>query len=196
MKQILIKPGHQRHRLWPCMLLLFTLLPVQTGLADTLSEEYTLKAALVYKLTRFVEWPINTDGKPRNHFGICVLGRDDFGTALDALEGRKVGDAFITVQRFNQSEGIGNSCQLVFISDSKRAFLKSILDSFGQRPLLTIGDSTGFAENGGMIQLTQGENRIGFMINLQRASSSGLKIAAPLLDLATIVKSGNAGNAR
>lgn len=164
-------------------------------MADAVSAEYKLKAALIYKLTRFIEWPetyssIYPQNKPaQNHFGLCVLGRNDFGSALDALNGRKVGTAIISVKHFKQSDSISRFCQLVFISDSKQAFLKAILFSISQYPILTIGDSPGFAKKGGMIQLVHGDKRIGFNINLQRTNASGLKISAPLLELSTIVSS-------
>lgn len=170
-------------------MLLLVLYPLQL-MADSVSAEYKLKAALIYKLTRFVEWPKvsdNTSKQQQNHFGLCILGRDDFGTALDTLNGRKVGTAVIFVQRFKQSGSINKYCQLVFISDSKQAFLTSIINSIRQYPILTIGDSPDFAKKGGMIQLIHGDKRIGFNINLQRAKASGLKISAPLLELSTIV---------
>ncbi|MDX2506545.1 MAG: YfiR family protein [Gammaproteobacteria bacterium] len=175
-------------------MLCFSSLLLPAMAAGPVSAEYKLKVALVYKLIRFVEWPQAASGKPPERFGICVLGRDDFGTALDALEERKVGGVPIVIQRFSQSKNIEMQCQLVFISDSKRAFLKPILHAFGERPILTIGDSAKFAEKGGMIQLTSGEKRIGFKINLQRARASSLKIAAPLLQLATIVGSKDVGS--
>lgn len=164
--------------------------------AGPVSAEYKLKAALIYKLTRFVEWPMTIGSKPRNSFGICLLGRDDFGSELDVLENRMVDHRPIFIHRFNQSGSIGMQCQLVFISGSKQAFLGPILDSFGKQPILTIGDSAGFAEKGGMIQLTRDGKRIGFNINLQRTNDSGLRIAAPLLELAIIVGQNHKGDAQ
>jgi hypothetical protein len=38
-----------------------------------------------------------------------------------------------------------------------------------------------------MIQFVRNENRIGFKINVNHVHSAGLKISAPLLELATIV---------
>jgi hypothetical protein len=171
------------------ILLLFTAYPLQI-IAAPLSSEYKLKAALIYKLLRFVEWPQVYGSKANNDFGLCVLGRDDFGSALDALKGRKVGKiATISVFRFKQSESIKSDCQLVFISDSKQAFLTPIVNSMLQYPILTIGDGPDFAKTGGMIQLVHGEKRIGFTINLQQVKASGLRISAPLLELSTIVTS-------
>ncbi len=168
------------------LLVLSVLLPAELLSAGTVSPEYKLKAALIYKLTKFVEWPRSSQEKKQ--FGICILGRNDFGSALDALEARQVGNQPIHIQHFSQSEAVNSSCQILFVSESKRPFLKTILHSLAHLPILTIGDIDKFAEMGGMIELNRGHKRIGFRINLQQADRAGLKIAAPLLDLATIVE--------
>lgn len=159
--------------------------PVQ---AQKSLPEYQVMAALIYKLTKFVTWPdIQTDNRS-GRFGVCVLGENLFGNMLDALEQRKVGDKLIRVYRFDQSSELDQRCQLVFIGESKQAFLDSIVNNLGDRPVLTISDFDGFAQNGGMIEFTKGQQRIGFRINLNQVDAKRLKIAAPLLQLATIVE--------
>ncbi len=161
--------------------------------AASTTDEYKIKAALIYKLTRFVEWPEIEDIQQNNPFNICILGRDDFDASIDALKNLKVNSRLINILRIKQSRNVRDTCQLVFISESKQAFMKEILDALVQYPVLTISDTEGFAEKGGMIQLTHGEKRMGFMINLKRAHKAGLKISAPLLGLATIVDTSVAG---
>ena len=154
--------------------------------ANLVTSEYRLKAALIYKLTRFVEWP---EGEfDHDAFDVCLLGHDSFGGALDALEGRKVRSLRIRIRRFVQSESVSASCRILFISDSKRPFLENILNALSHRPTLTIGDMRGFAEKGGIIEFVQEGKRLGFKINLAQANAAGLRLAAPLLELATIVK--------
>jgi hypothetical protein len=152
------------------------------------TDEYQLKAALIYKLTKFIEWPEAAEGRALESFGICLLGDDLFGDSLDALAKRKAKDMPIMIYRHAHSEAIDQRCQILFISDSKQAFLGSILQSLQGRPILTLGDMQGFAERGGILQFTRGKKRIGFLINLESAKQSQLTIAAPLLDLATVIK--------
>ncbi len=168
-----------------CLMLLL-LLAIDPRWALAVSSEYKLKAALIYKLTRFVEWPENMPR--RSDFGICILGRDDFGSAVDALESRQVGGLPIRIRRLVQSEAVDEHCQILFVSESKRPFLRSILASLEGRPILTIGDVEGFAHKGGMIEFIRGRKRIGFRINLRQATRAGLKLSAPLLELSTIVE--------
>lgn len=174
-----------------CMLLFLTGISLHLY-AATPSSEYKLKAALIYKLTKFIEWPDQQMGQPEHNFGICLLGEDNFGEALDTLQERKVKDLPITVHRLSQSDAVDTRCQIVFISESKHAFIKPILQSLQNRPILTLSDMANFAEQGGILQFTAGKKRIGFLINLKSAKRSNLTIAAPLLDLATVV--GSASN--
>ena len=170
-----------------CLYLWLSFIFFPTNAAEPISEEYKIKAALIYKITRFVEWPKQIKRKTRERFGLCVLGRNDFGSALDKLKGKTIGGAPISIQHFKQSKSIKQYCQLVFISDSKQAFLKAILRSLYIHPILTIGDSPNFAENGGMIQLSYNNKQFDFKINLNSVKGTGLKISAPLLEMATIV---------
>ncbi len=172
------------------MCFLFVLLPLQS-FAVSPTGEYKLKAALIYKLSKFVEWPDATAVDQAQSFGVCLLGEDSFGSALDALEKKTILGVPVKVYRFSQSESITHDCRVLFISKSKQGFLQKIVNKLQDQPILILGDTEDFAEQGGMIQFTYVKKRIGFKINLDRAKGSELKIAAPLLELATIVKSSN-----
>ncbi|MCU7879030.1 MAG: YfiR family protein [Candidatus Thiodiazotropha sp. (ex Lucinoma borealis)] len=80
-----------------CILLFLTGISLHLY-AATPSSEYKLKAALIYKLTKFIEWPDQQMEQPEHNFGICLLGEDNFGEALDALQERKVKDLPITIR--------------------------------------------------------------------------------------------------
>jgi len=158
------------------------------GLSSAGVAPYKIKAALIYKLSKFVEWPDPANGSKGGTFGICVLGEYPFGSTLDVLAARKTGGRPIRIHRFTQSRAIDRRCQIVFISDSKRALLQLILKNMRQQPILTLSDTNNFVEQGGIMQFTRGKKRIGFKINLESARQAGLEIAAPLLELATIVE--------
>ncbi len=175
------------------VLLLVTLSGCNVAYAgETVTSEYKLKSVLLYKLTRFVEWPpltrIRQASGAAARFRICLLGRDDFGASLDALENLKVENTPISVARYTRSEDVDTQCQILFISASKQPFMASIIKRMAPYPMLTVGDSEGFAEHGGMVQFVLHEKKIGFQINLDQVDHCKLKIAAPLLQMSTIVK--------
>ena len=159
---------------------------------ETVTAEYKLKAALIFKLTHFITWPsqpVMTNTSSENVFSICVLGVNPFGKILEPLRQREANGSSIQINYYEQSEDVNQTCQLIFITDSKRAFIKPILSRFKSKGTLTLSDIPGFAAQGGMIELAQGKATLGFIINPEQAKHAGLSIAAPLLNLADIVDS-------
>lgn len=172
---------------WIACLLLITA-PLQLPAADhQILTEHKLKVALLYKLTRFVEWPKRNKSVQQDFFGICVLGKDGFGAELDILEKRKATGLPIRLYRYSNSASIEDHCHVLLVAESKSPFLQSIFENLNNRAILTVGDFTSFAEKGGMVQITYDNNKFGFIINLKNARQSKLKIAAPLLELATVI---------
>ena len=91
---------------------------------------------------------------------------------------------------------IDEHCNILFISKSKKAFMASILKNLELQPILTLGDTQDFAQQGGMIQVTREKKRIGFKINLNSVKQSRLRIAAPLLELSTVIENTSSDNRR
>jgi hypothetical protein len=170
---------------WRRVALLVLLCPVFSLAESPSAEESALKAALVYKLAQFVDWP-QTAGQEA--FAFCLLGEDVFGGALDRLQGRQLDKRPVVVRHYRQSEAVAPDCRVLFIGPDKTPFEREILARFAGRPMLTLGESEHFAENGGMIQLRRSGRKFAFVINPGRARRDGLTIAAPLLSMSTIVE--------
>lgn len=152
------------------------------------ADDPNLKAAILYKLSQFIEWP-NLDPKAvKGQFNLCLLGKSPLGNYLEPLNSRKIHRHKIGVLYFKNSDNIKGKCHLVFVSKTKKAFLTQIIKNLADSPTLTISDIGRFATNGGMIELSSAGKRLTFKINLNRTKQAGLKIAAPLLDMATLVQ--------
>jgi hypothetical protein len=67
--------------------------------------------------------------------------------------------------------------------------MKEILSALRGRSVLTVGDSQGFVDAGGMIELLVEDERMRFEVNLHAANEARLKISAKLLSLAKAVLS-------
>ena len=174
-------------------LFLFVLLAVSSAHGGDVKEvtaEYKIKAALIYKLAMFVEWPPQAFEQSGSPLEICLLGENPFGNALAALEQRRVdGRPIRVIHRSNVIEDIKAGCHLLFISKTQRPGLRKLLNSLSGLPVLTISDMDSFAENGGIIQMASLSNRIGFKVNLGSARHAGLKLSSSLLYLSTVVES-------
>ncbi len=82
--------------------------------------------------------------------------------------------------------------RIVFISSSEKDRFRPILTALRGSGVLTVGDTAGFAEMGGVINFILVDNRVHIEINLDAAKVQRLKISSRLLRLAQIVRNGNA----
>lgn len=180
--------NHTAKRLRQFMLLvLLTVLTMLAYAGYVANAENKIKVALIYKLTKFIEWPAQIDNKTES-FSICLVGDDSFGSVIDALEKRKVGGQQINIQRIRHTDTINVDCSVAYINVTNKKRLVSILRKLQTRPVLTISDHEQFVELGGMVQFIIRNSRMGFNINYDSSVAAGLSIAAPLLELANEIK--------
>ena len=160
--------------------------PVQAQ--DQAAEEHEVKAAFLYNFTKFVEWPQGAfpdDGAP---VVVGVFGPDPFGPTLDDIvAGKRVGDRPLVIRRLDSSDGLA-ACHVLFVSSAKAAEFVRLLPSLAHRPILTVGETDGFCETGGVVQFVMPQRKVRFRINVTAAERAGLKISSRLLDLAEVVR--------
>lgn len=136
--------------------------------------EYQTKAKLIRNLMSYVRWP-REDGRPRV---LGVLGASPFEDYLNDLpRGRGVQ---IRLMFFRTLKGL-EGCDAVFICDSEADRLPEVLRALQGRPVLTLGDSPGFARRGVMINLVLADERVGLEVNLRAARQAGLEISSAVL---------------
>jgi hypothetical protein len=183
-----------RYKTWSprtvCLLLL-ALLPV-VAVADGPASEYAVKTAMVYKITKFVSWPESAFALQDSPLKICVAKGGSFAKHMQSLEGRKVGAHPIEVVTFRDASSVEQQCQVLVISRKEAKQAGQLLLAVSARPVLTIGDSDGFAEQGGIIGLEIEQSHVGFAINVDASQQVGLGINAQLLQLAKIIDKGGA----
>ena len=150
-------------------------------------KEYDLKATFLYHLAQFVDWPPEAFPTEETPLVIGVLGADPFGKVLDELvENEIVKNRKIAVQRFRSLEEI-KSCHILFISSSESGRLDQIFSGLKQRKILTVGDTEGFAQRGGIVRFLTEKNKIRLRINIDAAKAASLTISSKLLRAADLV---------
>jgi len=150
-------------------------------------SEYAVKAALLYKFLRFLEWPDAARPEKGAPFRIGVLGKDPFEGHLDKTVSEKTVDGHpITIVRSQEIDDLLD-CPMVFICNSKKDGLEEILAALRKAPNLTVADTDGFAEKGVMINLVLRDNKVRFQINYRAAREAGIEVDAQLLKLAELV---------
>ena len=149
------------------------------------ATEYELKAAVMYRMLHFVEWP----GPPDAVLHLCVYGADPFAGALDAIARQKVGAHALELALDRPRADLGG-CQVVFVARSQEQELETLAPELKAQPSLTVSDIDDFGCRGGMVTLRLEEGRIRFSVNHEASSTSGLRISAKLLELGTPLSCG------
>ena len=155
---------------------------------SSLQREDRIKAALVFKLVKFVDWPAAAMSG-REPIQICALGDSRVGEALAAVDGKPARDRLaqfrkITGLAMNEIKG----CHVLYLPAQARELANGLPGHLRGRNVLTVSDAADFARRGGMIGLVQNENKLSFEINLRSAREGGLEPGAPLLELAVIIE--------
>lgn len=148
-----------------------------------------LKAAFFSKFPEFVEWPSSAlDG--RVTMDLCVVRPNPFGDVLTGLiAGEKLNGRSLAVREVGDPKSAA-PCQLLFIPELPASERRSFLSGVARLPVLTVGDSSSFMDDGGIIRLRLVDGRIGFDVNLDAANRAGLRLSAQLLRLAQSVRGG------
>jgi hypothetical protein len=173
-------------RLLCLMALLLGLNPGFCG--DSSFTEYQVKALFLLNFTKYVDWPPAAFAETNSPIIIGLYGEDKFGDALkQAVEGKTIGGRRIVIQPVEKG-GDPGKCHMLFISDSETDHLGEILDKIKALPVLTVGETDQFMEQGGMINFVKKEGKIRLEINLDAARQAGLEISSKLLNVADVVK--------
>lgn len=167
-----------------CLLLLTW--STATAAGDQKASEYAVKAAIVYKIAKFVSWPDTAFSGTNGNLPICLSAADPIGPAMDALAGKTVQGKTIEIIRFEDSATLASDCAILFLSESVTLPRPSLVSNVANSPVLTIGDTADFIDIGGIVTLEIQKNRVQFAINVRASDRAGLGISAQLLQLANI----------
>ena len=169
-------------------LFLFVGAALQLSAEGPAFDEYQVKAAFLYNFAKFVEWPAGTFVNSTDPIGICIVGQNPFGSALeDMVQGKKVGDRGFAVRRFPDTLE-SSQCQILFIGASEWKRTRALLDAVKSPGVLTVGETDDFTALGGIISFRLDGPRVRIQVDLQMAEHARLRISSKLLSLAEIAK--------
>ena len=151
------------------------------------AKEYDRRAACLYKLVDFVDWPPQAFPDAQSPFVIGVLGADPFGKTLDEMvQNEVVKNRKVVVQRYASVADI-KSCHILFISQSEDKRLEEVLLALKGKNILTVGDTENFAVRGGVLRFRTERNTLRLRINLEAAKAASLTMSSKLLHIADLV---------
>ena len=180
------RPNASRRRRIPAILCTFLwgIVGCMPGAAGEWANEYQLKAAFVYKMMFFVEWPAGALGA---RVVVGFAGEGAMGKALtDSIQGKKLGAIPIEV-RTVRTEAEIRDCNVLVIAYPDASRTREALSFVRNASVLTIGDGEGFARMGGGMALVPYQNTFQLAVNARAVDRARLKVSAKLLSLAKMV---------
>lgn len=151
-------------------------------------SEYQVKAAFLFNFAKFVEWPPEAFPATNSPIIIGVLGKNVFGDDLEKIiRDRRVNNRPFRFKNFS-SAGEAAHCHILFISASEKDNFKKILNDLNRASVLTVSETDGFIQAGGMINFTIEDSKIRFQISDEAAKKAGLRISSKLLSLALPIR--------
>lgn len=173
-----------------CMAVLLGAMSVcRAGAREPASEE-SVKAAILFNLIRFVEWPVSAVPDPSAPWIVATFGQDALQkrmVEMAASAGLSSRVSVLEVGELGQLEDCRDGIKVLYIARSAHKLIPQILDLLQARPVLTVGDDEGFVIRGGMMNYVRRNNRIRFDINLDQAEKSRLKMSSRLFSLARVI---------
>jgi hypothetical protein len=148
-------------------------------------REYELKAGVLYHIIEYVQWPKMAQTNQPATIEIGLLGQIPFANALEVLNGKTLQGRKLVVKKLVDLQDVAK-CQVVFIGASEKPRMPRIIEEVKNQPVLTVSEVEGFAEQGGIVNLLAGQNRIVMEINRATAGESKLSISSQLLKLAKV----------
>jgi hypothetical protein len=155
-----------------------------SAVAGAQQLEYDVKGQFLGHFTGFIHWPEAAFASASAPFRICILGRDPFGTSLDArMRGEQVNGRRIAIDRI-RTEADAATCQIVFYGDNDVARAEALSKATRGRPVLIVTDSTRLLEHCAAIAFVLEGGRVRFDLNLAALSGHGLQVNPRLLSVA------------
>lgn len=192
-----------RHRIWlsryhpsssPRVLRIvlgFLLLGIIVAHADaqnSVADEYDIRAAMLFNITRFVEWPTSKLNPQHPQMLVCIAGPDPIGPGLDHfLQSQKAGIKSISVRHLNSLES-AEACHVLYVSLREQKDVKKFVPSLAKANVLLISEKTNAGSPDQVIGLPTLDEHVHIEVNLAAAQRAGITISSKLLRLATVTR--------
>lgn len=171
------------------MVLLGAVTATKPGVPQGRLEEYQFKAKYLGFTAYYTTFPARAD--PSRPWVIGVLGRSPFGRHLsDAFTPETTIRGRAVVLRFPQTEVETAEVDVLFICGSEQHRVREILAWVRGRPILTVGDTPGYGQQGVMVNFFLEQSFVRMEVNLPSARQAGLDFNSSFLKHSRLITPG------
>jgi hypothetical protein len=153
------------------------------GTAQRTTDAAAVKAAFLYNFVRFTTWPALADGAP---IVACIIGDGAIAAAFTEIGRVHTVEGHRLVVGQPQDSTTWPTCHLLFITDAQIRRSADALVGITTLPILTVSDAKAFSKTSGIIELYTNAGQLRFLINVDAAGRSGLRLSSKLLNLAKV----------
>lgn len=141
--------------------------------------EDELKSATLLAFVQNTHWL--DELAPDTPLSLGVVGRAAFLHCLQTrIEGKSVSGHPLRVLAINGPVD-SRCCQVIYFATDKPAEIKPVLQSFSSSQVLTIGETDGFLEEGGAVNLFLMDGHMAFEVSLETLGRAGIEVSSKLL---------------
>jgi len=152
--------------------------------------ERRVKAALIYRLTNYVEWPDSAFADASSAFGIGIAGADLIAAELaEFAAGRRVLNRPLAVRRRASRTESLKDIQVLFIGREESAQLASMIRAAPPNALI-VTETENALQLGSVVNFVIVDGQVRFEVSLQAAQKRNLRLSSRLLSVAQAVHTG------
>ena len=163
---------------------------LETSLANSpamKASDQEVKAALLFRVAKFIEWPSSAFDDAKSPFIMCVVGDELRVQAFETIHGKALNGRLVVVRRITGDMLDLGQCHAAFFPDDSDADVDYALGKLQSAPVLTVGENDAFVRRGGTLALVTRDQRVQFTIHLAASKRAQLKVSSQLLQLADVV---------
>jgi YfiR/HmsC-like len=147
------------------------------------ADETDLKAAIVYNLLMFVEWPADAMPPMGSALVLCVQADSRYAPALRVLAEQRVRGMQVQVREAAPHD-VATACNVLVLEDANPAQLAALRRGGKSASVLVIADGTDVSREGVVVSLQRSEKKVLFDLNLKSARDARLQLSSKLMRLA------------
>lgn len=152
--------------------------------AVTIEKADLVKAAMIEKIARFIEWPGSAPAK----FSLCVTPDHPQLAAIKAYyENASINDRPVEIQVVKRADALAG-CQVLFLAPREMGDLTKVRNSADRDHVLLVAEGAEAARSGAHVAFYSDMNRLRLDVNRKTLEASGLKASYRLLEVAKVVE--------
>jgi hypothetical protein len=170
-----------------------------------LEKAAKVKAACLLNLAKFVTWPESAFADAKAPLVIGVVGEDPFGDVLEqTVKDKTVSKRAIEIRRvatlpakkesaWSSTISSLQSCHILYMGKLDDARVDELLAELATKPVLTVGETSAFAESRGMVGFDLDNGKISIHVNQKKIEDVAMRMSANLLKLVKTVQPRSGG---